>query len=432
MNAALQRAGVTAAEIGFVEAHGAGTAAGDLAEAGALERVFPQGVAVGSVKPNIGALDAAGGVASVIKTVLALRHGAIPAILNRRNAPEHLVTSTLRFPSATAPWPGERRALVHAYGLGGVNAALVLEAFGDPIAEPSGVVASFYDFVARPELAGREVYLTLAPFAEIVPGFSWTRTFQDPAGRAAHWDLMLAAQKEMRAALFAHVEWGRVRRVLDFGCGVGTDLAALATQHRELESVGFTISPEQAALAQRRLVAAGLDQRVTVLSRDSARDPFPGLFDLVFGFEVAHHIQDKDSLFANIAAHLAPGGKLVLADNLARTVAPVNLPDLGSWTLDQAGYADLFTRHGLRIVDCVDCSQDIANFLADPDLESMLASEQAAQRDSFALAAAVQRSWHAFGEALATGLMAYVLVTAERDQGADDLNAHNRQQVGLA
>ena len=452
MNAALAQAGMAAEAIGYVEAHGAGTSAGDLAEAGALERVFPAGVAVGSVKPSIGALDAAGGIASVIKTVLALRHAAIPGMLNHANPPEHLVASRLRFPPVAEPWPGERRALVHAYGLGGVNAALVLEAHGAPVLAPvpavmvgvdvvrandgaSSVVASFYDFVARPEMARREIYLTLAPFAEIVPGFSWTRTFQDPDGHPEHWARMLAAQREMRDALFAHVSWARVARVLDFGCGVGTDLAALAARYPTLEGVGFTISPDQATLGQGRLAAAGLGNRVTILNKDSAQDQFPGAFDLVFGFEVAHHVRDKDALFANIAGHLAPGGLLVLADNLACTVAPVDLPQLGSWTLDQAGYADLFTRHGLRIVDCIDCSPQIANFLADPALEPMLDAEQraahAAGRDGFTLAAAVQRSWHAFGEALSSGLMAYVLLTAERAAGDDGLSAHNRRQVGM-
>ena len=86
--AALANAGVDASTIGYVEAHGTGTALGDAVELAAMRRVFAQGTdepafcAIGSVKPNIGHLDRAAGVASLIKAALALKHRTLPPSLN--------------------------------------------------------------------------------------------------------------------------------------------------------------------------------------------------------------------------------------------------------------------------------------------------------------------------------------------------------------
>ncbi|WP_160000287.1 MupA/Atu3671 family FMN-dependent luciferase-like monooxygenase [Roseomonas sp. 18066] len=439
IGAALRRAGVSARDIGYVEAHGAGSPAGDLAEASALEEALqgatPGSIAVGSLRPAIGSLDAAGGIAAAIKAALMLGHGAaIPPQPATPSLPEALdhPGSPLRFHGAVpgAMPVGQQAVLVHGYGLGGVNADLVflpspeaLRRAPLPVAEKS-TVGDFYDFVTRAEEVGEaEVFLTLAPFPEIVPGFSWTRCFQDPAANPAHWALMQQAQRDMRDVLYANVDFARVRRMLDIGCGLATDLMALATAHPALRADGHTISAAQAAAGRARVAARGLASRVAIHHRDSARDAFPAPeYDLVIGFEVAHHIRDKDGLFANIAAHLAPGGTLLLADTVANTLAPVDLPEVGAWTPDRDSYAALLARHGLAIRDWLDISAEIANFLADPDLEDMLATEAraaaAAGRPGMPLAAAVQRSWHAFGDALREGLMSYILVTAAPDPSA--------------
>ena len=135
---ALAVAGVGADSIGYVEAHGTGTALGDPIEMEALTRVFrldgavTGGCAVGSVKANIGHLDAAAGVTSLIKAVLAVREGMIPPLahftaLNPRIAAEQ---SPFRFPTTAEPWPdGQpvRRAGVSSFGFGGTNVHLVIE-----------------------------------------------------------------------------------------------------------------------------------------------------------------------------------------------------------------------------------------------------------------------------------------------------------------
>ncbi|WP_416960528.1 type I polyketide synthase [Streptomyces sp. Agncl-13] len=134
---ALTEADVHPASIGYVEAHGTGTPVGDPIELTALRDAFdrsgghPGSCLIGSVKSNIGHLDAAAGIAGLIKTVLALDHGVVPATLHHErpnplfdweNAPFEVATSK-------GPWriPGTRRAAVSSFGIGGTNAHAVLE-----------------------------------------------------------------------------------------------------------------------------------------------------------------------------------------------------------------------------------------------------------------------------------------------------------------
>jgi acyl transferase domain-containing protein len=124
--------------IGYVEAHGTGTRLGDPIEFAALRRVFeaggapPGGCGLGSLKTNLGHLDAAAGVAGLIKAVLALQHGAIPPSLHFRapNPEVPLAGSPFYVVDAPRPWPASdtpRRAGVSSFGMGGTNAHVVLE-----------------------------------------------------------------------------------------------------------------------------------------------------------------------------------------------------------------------------------------------------------------------------------------------------------------
>ncbi len=136
---ALAQADVPVETIAYVECHGTGTVVGDPLEIEALSRAFRTGTdrrgfcAIGSVKTNIGHLEQAAGIASLIKTALALRHGEIPPSLNFRNpnpkidfASSPFFVNTVRRPWTDAPQP--RRAAVNSLGLGGTNAFAVLEA----------------------------------------------------------------------------------------------------------------------------------------------------------------------------------------------------------------------------------------------------------------------------------------------------------------
>jgi phthiocerol/phenolphthiocerol synthesis type-I polyketide synthase D len=148
---ALRSADVTAGSVDFIETHGTGTALGDPIEFDALAAVYGKGdapCALGAVKTNFGHLEAAAGIAGLIKAVLALRHGSIPPNLNFDQWNPAIDPSATRFfvPTEAVPWPstgGPRRAAVSSFGMGGTNAHVVLEQGPESApaaAEGSGVV----------------------------------------------------------------------------------------------------------------------------------------------------------------------------------------------------------------------------------------------------------------------------------------------------
>jgi phthiocerol/phenolphthiocerol synthesis type-I polyketide synthase E len=134
---ALAVAGVEAGSIGYVEAHGTATPLGDPIEVAALEQVFAAspaggGCVLGSVKGNIGHLDAAAGVASLIKAVLAVERGQVPPTLHFTAPNPQLDLDRGAFfvntrPVAWHPERAPRRAGVSSFGIGGTNAHVVLE-----------------------------------------------------------------------------------------------------------------------------------------------------------------------------------------------------------------------------------------------------------------------------------------------------------------
>jgi acyl transferase domain-containing protein/NADPH:quinone reductase-like Zn-dependent oxidoreductase/SAM-dependent methyltransferase/acyl carrier protein len=134
---ACRQAGIPAHAIQYVEAHGTGTAVGDPLETTALGEVLAVGrkpndpCFVGSVKTNIGHLEAGAGIAGLIKTALSLKYGQITPNLHFRN-PNPLVDFErlkLRVPTQLEPWParkGKRYAGVNSFGFGGTNAHVLL------------------------------------------------------------------------------------------------------------------------------------------------------------------------------------------------------------------------------------------------------------------------------------------------------------------
>ncbi|MEM9174217.1 MAG: type I polyketide synthase, partial [Myxococcota bacterium] len=135
---ALAVADVGADSISCLEAHGTGTAMGDPIEVAALTHAFrhdtdrTQFCALGSLKTNIGHLDAAAGIAGFIKTVLALKHERIPASLHFEtpNPQIDFDASPFFVNAKTRDWPrgaSPRRAGVSSFGIGGTNAHVVLE-----------------------------------------------------------------------------------------------------------------------------------------------------------------------------------------------------------------------------------------------------------------------------------------------------------------
>ncbi len=140
---------VSAGEISYLEAHGTGTKVGDPIEIAALTEAFDRSTnrrqfcALGSVKTNIGHLDAAAGVAGLIKTVLALEQRIIPPSLNfaRPNPLIDFAKTPFWVVTTATPWrsgDGPRRAGVSSFGFGGTNAhAIVQEAPPQPVKQRS-------------------------------------------------------------------------------------------------------------------------------------------------------------------------------------------------------------------------------------------------------------------------------------------------------
>lgn len=140
MRRALADAGVPASSVGYVEAHGTGTPVGDPIEANAVGEIYGRGCGrpagdscvIASVKTNIGHLEAAAGIASLIKAVLCLRHRQVPPHLHLTslNPAIDLAALRLRIPAACESIPehdGVARAAVNSFGFGGTNAHVVLE-----------------------------------------------------------------------------------------------------------------------------------------------------------------------------------------------------------------------------------------------------------------------------------------------------------------
>ena len=179
---ALAVAGVEPASISYIEAHGTGTPVGDPIEIAALTQALgrpdgggrPAPCAIGSVKTNFGHLDSAAGVAGLIKTVLALKHGQIPPSLHfERVNPEIDFAGSLYVNTALAPWAVNgtpRRAGVSSFGIGGTNAHVVLEeAPRVRRAETSARTRHLLTLSARSEEALDEAAARLAAHLELHP-----------------------------------------------------------------------------------------------------------------------------------------------------------------------------------------------------------------------------------------------------------------------
>ena len=145
LRAAYRRAGIAAQDIGYIELHGTGTPVGDPVEARALGAVHghrDDALPVGSVKTNIGHLEAAAGAVGLVKTVLVARHRMLPPSLNfaEPNPAIRFDEWKLRVVTAPEPWPGPAAepvlAGVSAMGLGGTNVHVVVQSWPEAPVRP--------------------------------------------------------------------------------------------------------------------------------------------------------------------------------------------------------------------------------------------------------------------------------------------------------
>lgn len=219
LRAAHRRAGVRSADIGYVEAHGTGTILGDPIEAKALGAVLGDGrdpaepCLIGSVKSNLGHMEAAAGIGGLIKTALAVRHRAVPATLHYREPNPHIPFDDLpvRVADTLQPWPGAdglpALAGVSSFGFGGTNAHLVLEQPPAAAAPPRGADgAAVLTVSARDDRALGD--LAAAYAAKLAdPGLDLAAFAAAAAVRRTHHEHRLAvtgsSAGELRAALAA-------------------------------------------------------------------------------------------------------------------------------------------------------------------------------------------------------------------------------------
>ncbi|MEU1329131.1 SDR family NAD(P)-dependent oxidoreductase [Streptomyces sp. NPDC005865] len=220
---ALASGGLSPVDVDVVEGHGTGTTLGDPIEAQALLATYGQGrvegrpLWLGSVKSNIGHTQAAAGVAGVIKMVMALRRGVVPASLHVDGPSPHVdwESGAVRLASESVLWPEVgrvRRAGVSSFGASGTNAHLILEQVpeepvGEPLAEEL-VAGSVVPWVlsARSREALRAQASRLRDFAEDasrapLPDVAWSLV----TTRAVH-DLRAVVAGASRGELLAGLE----------------------------------------------------------------------------------------------------------------------------------------------------------------------------------------------------------------------------------
>lgn len=220
MRLAYQRAGVSPKQIQYVEAHGTGTPVGDPIEARAIGTVLstdrPAGeqCVIGSVKTNIGHLEAAAGVAGLIKTALILKHRLIPPHLHfhHPNPDIPFEKLQLRVPTKLEAWPstdGLALAGVNSFGFGGTNAHVVLqEALPSPVAptRSSGAEQPYLlPLSARSAEALQAVARSyrdfLADDAPDLPDIAYSATL-----RRSHHDHRLALVAHSKTEAVAHLD----------------------------------------------------------------------------------------------------------------------------------------------------------------------------------------------------------------------------------
>ena len=204
--AAQAMAGVDAETISYVEAHGTATPLGDPIEVAALTKVFRAATeregfcAIGTAKGNVGHLDSAAGVTGVIKTVLSMRNRMLPGLAHFEypNPNIDLNDSPFYFSAKNAEWTsdGPLRAGVSAFGVGGVNAHVVIEEA--PAIESAGPARSRQVLCVsgRTEAAARRAASELAGHLCETAGVSLAdAAFTLSVGRKAH-DFRLAVSAE--------------------------------------------------------------------------------------------------------------------------------------------------------------------------------------------------------------------------------------------
>ncbi|MEU6831898.1 SDR family NAD(P)-dependent oxidoreductase [Nocardia beijingensis] len=219
LRAAWARAGRPPSSAGYIECHGTGTPLGDAVEVGALAAALGDGaddpVWIGSVKSNIGHLEAAAGITGMVKTALCIHHGVIAPTINVHTEHPllHLAERGLRVPTEPVDWTRvaapERVAGVSSFGFGGTIAHLVLRGVAQARSEPDPRFPILLPLTARDDEELRERALRLADELDLARS-----SLPESAAAAAR-----ALPEPARAAILAHDHADAVHRLRMLGGG---------------------------------------------------------------------------------------------------------------------------------------------------------------------------------------------------------------------
>jgi len=254
---ACANAGITPLHIGYVEAHGTGTAVGDpieahsLAEALCKDRPSDQPLVIGSVKTNLGHLETASGIAALIKAVLALKHGQIPASLHFDTPNPYIDFAALKLmvPVQMVPFPrtgNVRMAGVNSFGFGGANAHVILtEPPHRPATSPHRMTGSERAWPAVLSARSEEALRASAARLSI-----WLEDHSRLNGKSPHLqDLtyMLGARRNHhshRLTVTAHSVAEMAQEFRDFSTGQGGPKVrgAFTPRREQAARVGFVMS----------------------------------------------------------------------------------------------------------------------------------------------------------------------------------------------
>jgi acyl transferase domain-containing protein/thioesterase domain-containing protein/acyl carrier protein len=283
---ALAVAGVKPAQVGMLEAHGTATPLGDPIELAALRRVFGDGPAwcgLGSVKGNIGHTNSAAGVASMIKTVLALRYRTLPATLHTEptNPALGLAGSPFTLLTRTRPWDTPPHAGVSSFGIGGTNAHAVLGPAPERPAQAPDPGPALLVVSAATADAARDAAATIAASSGL-PERDAAHTLAVGRRVLAHRAAAVGAA-ELRSAPV--VRAGRPRLVVAFP-GAGTPYAGMGGQLHRTEPEFAQAVDECAELLRPRLDADVRDALDPACPSARIADPafgLPALFAVSYG-----------------------------------------------------------------------------------------------------------------------------------------------------
>ncbi|WP_282045867.1 MupA/Atu3671 family FMN-dependent luciferase-like monooxygenase [Roseibium album] len=281
---ALDRAGLVPQDVDYLEAHGTGTLLGDAIELDAIGEALDGAPAlrIGSVKGNIGHLDAAAGVIGLIKTVLMVEHERIAPSLHHCEFSDHAGKVSVSVPGSLTDWEREPRiAGVSSFGLGGTNAHVIVQSA--PLESPPGAAeprliplsAASADALEhlRDELAGLLRQEPDRPLHDIA------RTLQ--VGRRA---------MRHRLALVADTSHELIRRLGEARCETGAGEATLTLQFdaaldrdalelvRAFHHVDISFADHFDKLSRKIDQLCGIDLRTVLQSADADRfaEPLAG------------------------------------------------------------------------------------------------------------------------------------------------------------